>query len=124
MALHEALTNAVIHGNLEVSSDLRESQSDDYYRLIDERQRADPYACRRVDVHLRFSQASATFVIRDQGKGFDLAAVEDPTDPVNLMKASGRGILLMKAYCDTVAWNKAGNEVTLVKVLAGQQPST
>lgn len=117
LALTEAMANALIHGNLEVSSDLREQASDEFYQTIDARRGQEPYASRRVDVIMRFSQASATFVIRDQGKGFDRASVPDPTAPENLLRASGRGILLMKTYCNTVAWNDAGNEVTMVKVL-------
>ena len=37
------------------------------------------------------------------------------TDPANLEKASGRGILLMRAFMDHVAFNQRGNEVTMVK---------
>lgn len=117
IALSEALSNAMIHGNLEVDSELRKNLTDDYYKMIDQRRVTEPYGSRRVDIVMRFSQASATFLIRDQGRGFDRAAVADPTDVENLLLPSGRGILLMKAYCDTVAWNEAGNEVTLIKVL-------
>jgi anti-sigma regulatory factor (Ser/Thr protein kinase) len=58
-------------------------------------------------------------VIRDQGKGFDRTSLADPTDPENIMCITGRGILLMKSYCDAVSWNDKGNEVTLVKTLRG-----
>lgn len=119
IAISEALSNALIHGNLEVDSDLRKNLTDAYYKKIDERRTVEPYASRRVDILMRFSQASASFIIRDQGRGFDRAAVADPTEAENLMLPSGRGILLMKAYCDTVAWNNSGNEVTLIKVLGG-----
>ncbi|MDX2114312.1 MAG: ATP-binding protein [Planctomycetota bacterium] len=118
LALTEALANAIIHGNLEVSSELRARDTEEYYRLIDERRGSDPFGGRCVDVEVRFGQASATFVVRDQGPGFDRTAVPDPTLPENLLKPSGRGIMLMRAYCETVAWNEKGNEVTLVKVLA------
>lgn len=119
IALSEAMSNAMIHGNLEVDSELRKHLTDDYYKMIDQRRSTEPFCSRRVDIIMRFSQASATFLIRDQGRGFDRAAVADPTDAANLLLPSGRGILLMKAYCDTVAWNDAGNEVTLIKVLGG-----
>jgi anti-sigma regulatory factor (Ser/Thr protein kinase) len=117
VAVSEALANAMIHGNLEVGSEMRTDQPDLYYRLVDERSRMEPYKDRNVHVIMRFSQSSATFVIRDQGRGFDRGAVADPTDPANIMLASGRGILLMRAYCDAVSWNDSGNEITLVKVL-------
>ena len=52
---------------------------------------------------------------RDEGPGFDPATVPDPTDPANLEKASGRGLLLIRAYMDEVIHNRTGNQVTLVK---------
>lgn len=117
IAITEALANAIIHGNLEIESDMRDSDLDRYYALIDTRRAKDPYKSREVHVIMRFSQSSAAFVIRDMGKGFDRAAVADPTAPENLTSVSGRGLLLMRAYCDTVSWNDSGNEVTMVKVL-------
>ncbi|MCC6678230.1 MAG: ATP-binding protein [Phycisphaerales bacterium] len=120
LALSEALSNAIIHGNLEVPSDLREQGSDAYYDAIERQRSIEPYASRTVQVKSRFSQSTATFVIRDQGPGFDRAALPDPTDPANLAKASGRGLLIMRAYTDLVTWNEPGNEVTLVKSLASK----
>lgn len=117
LALSEALSNAIIHGNLEVPSELREAGTDAYYEMIDRQRGIEPFASRNVVVKSRFSEASVNVVIRDQGKGFDRAALPDPEDPANLMKVGGRGILLMKAYSDLVTWNEAGNEVTLVKSL-------
>ena len=52
--------------------------------------------------------------MRDEGSGFDPGALPDPLDPENLEKASGRGVLLMRAFMDDVRYNDAGNEVTLV----------
>lgn len=117
VALTEALANSIIHGNLEVGSDLRAERSDVFYDLIDERRTMEPYRGRVVDVVMRISQSVASFVIRDQGKGFDRAALPDPLAPENLVKPSGRGILLMRTYSDTVSWNASGTEVTLTKVM-------
>src|SRR3954468_1550349 len=58
MALHEALTNAVIHGNLEVSSELKEHGDDWFARAVSERC-ADPgYANRVVTIHASFDGSS------------------------------------------------------------------
>ena len=57
----------------------------------------------------------ARFVIADEGRGFDVGAVPDPTAPENLARPSGRGIFLMKTFLDDVRYNEAGNEVTLLK---------
>ena len=117
VALGEALSNAIIHGNLEISSETRDALDDSYYDLITTRRAREPYASRAVHIIMRFSQSSATFVIRDQGKGFDRSKVADPTAEENLESLSGRGVLLMRAYTDAVSWNDVGNEVTLTKVL-------
>jgi anti-sigma regulatory factor (Ser/Thr protein kinase) len=115
MALREALMNAMEHGNLEMSSDLRSSDDDAYHRLVAER-RADPrYAGRRVHVTVRETPAEAVCVIRDEGPGFDTSAVPDPTDPANLERCSGRGLLLMRAFMSEVRHNATGNEVTLIR---------
>ena len=117
LALSEAILNAVIHGNLEVASDLRDAENDSYYETIEEKRRTEPFASRIVQISTQFSQSTATFVIRDQGPGFDRSSLPDPTDPANLLKPSGRGVLMMRAYTDLVTWNEIGNEVTLVKGL-------
>ena len=63
----------------------------------------------------KLSPAEAHFVIRDEGPGFDPSACPDPTDPANLEKRSGRGLLLIRTFMDEVAFNEAGNQITLVK---------
>ena len=90
LALDEALVNAVKHGNQE---------ADD------------------KSVHIDFSIDAnrATFVIRDEGPGFDPDALPDPTALENLSRPSGRGVMLMRAYMTEVGFNPSGNEVTLVK---------
>ncbi|MEZ6055144.1 MAG: hypothetical protein R3C01_00430 [Planctomycetaceae bacterium] len=55
-ALHEAVINAMEHGNLQVSSELRESDDfEAYRRLVDERRQMTPYRDRRVHVSARFT---------------------------------------------------------------------
>jgi CheY-like chemotaxis protein len=115
IALEEALCNALYHGNLEIGSQLRETDTASYYALVQRRRRESPYQQRRIAVEAQFTRRAARFSIRDDGAGFDPRALPDPTDPVNLEKASGRGILLMRAFMDEVNYNAAGNTVTLVK---------
>lgn len=79
MAVREAVANAVKHGNLE-----------------DETKR----------VEIAFSNLPKGFeiAVRDFGVGFDPEEVPDPTDPANLLKASGRGILFMRTFMEEVEW--------------------
>ena len=123
VALEEALLNAVIHGNLEVSSASRERGDGTFERLIEARAADPAYRDRRVHVRLRFDGPELEFTIRDEGPGFDVAALPDPTDPANLVKASGRGLLLMRAFMDEVTHNAAGNQITLRERCAAPEPA-
>ncbi len=115
VALEEALSNALIHGNLEIGSDLRGGDDCAYCDAIARRRREPPYRDRRIHVEASLGAAGATFVVRDEGRGFDPAALPDPTDPANLEKCSGRGILLMRTFMDEVHFSERGNAVTLIK---------
>jgi CheY-like chemotaxis protein len=117
MALQEALSNALYHGNLEVGSQLREQNADDFLRLSSHRAGQPPYRDRRIHVQARLSGETARFCVRDEGPGFDSARLPDPTDPANLDRPHGRGILLMRTFMDEVSYNERGNEVTMTKRL-------
>jgi CheY-like chemotaxis protein len=115
VALQEALVNAIHHGNLEVSSQLREDDEKAYYALIDERRARKPYNLRRVQVIARESPQEASYVVRDEGPGFNPQALPDPTDPANLERVFGRGLLLIRTFMDEVYHNETGNQITLIK---------
>jgi CheY-like chemotaxis protein len=115
IALQEALTNALYHGNLEVSSDLRQEDERRFYDLADQRRVVDPYRSRRIDVRSTLDRSGLSFVIRDEGPGFDVQASNRPIDPEDLMRIGGRGLLLIRAFMDEVSHNASGNEITMVK---------
>ncbi len=115
VALHEALTNAILHGNLELDSALRETDEKQYYQLAAQRRDQEPYRDRRVHVHVTVDREQAVFVVGDDGKGFDPAILPDPTDPANLGRVSGRGLLLIQTFMDHVEHNAKGNQITMVK---------
>jgi CheY-like chemotaxis protein len=119
VALHEGLLNAMYHGNLEISSDLRESGETAFLAAAEQRRRCWPHRERRVHVKATMTPSEVVFVIRDEGPGFNPDAIPDPTAPANLSKASGRGILLMRTFVDDMHYNATGNELTLVKRLPG-----
>jgi serine/threonine-protein kinase RsbW len=79
MAVREAVTNAMVHGNQEDEAK--------FVEVI--------FNCRDNELEV---------IVADQGSGFDPAEVPDPTDPANLMKTSGRGIFLMRTFMDEVEW--------------------
>ncbi len=115
VALEESLVNALFHGNLELSSHLRDEDPPRYEQLVRERLASAPYRDRRIHLEAKLSRESLTFVVRDEGPGFDPRKLPDPTEPANLECVSGRGVFLMRTFMDQVIYNAAGNEVTLVK---------
>ena len=92
MAVREAMVNAVLHGN-----------------AYDHSKR----------VTLSYEMAGRDLVIRiaDQGKGLDPGTIPNPLEPENLLKQSGRGIFLIRAFMDEVNFRALhpGTEVTLIK---------
>lgn len=117
IALEESLLNALYHGNLEVSSKLREEDHSLYEETARERMQLDPYRQRHLYVDVKLSPERAVFTIRDEGPGFNPGAVPDPTDPEFLERPCGRGMLLMRSFMDEVSYNETGNQVTMMKVV-------
>ena len=90
LALEEALTNAIKHGN-----------------------RND--AGKRIVVKFHIDPLRAVIMVRDEGPGFKPERVPDPTAEENLERPNGRGIMLMHAYMTDIRYNDAGNEVWMLK---------
>lgn len=115
IALEEALVNSIVHGNLEVSSELRERDDDLFEQTISSRQRTPGFMTRNCRVICTMSRDGVEFDIHDEGPGFDVSNIPDPRDPEYIQRASGRGILLMQAFMDEVKYSEAGNRVLLRK---------
>ena len=119
-ALKESLLNAVYRGNLEISFQqmqaarvsLIEGRGDD---LLLKRRSEQPYSDRKVFVDVVLDTNQARFVVRDEGPGFDPASLPPPGQPGSLDPETGRGLVLMRAFMDEVAYNASGNEVTMIK---------
>ena len=119
MALEEALNNAFYHGNLEISSTLKEDGSSRFIELAAEREVLTPWCERSVHVTELVSAFGLWLTIQDAGKGFDVQAMLDRCNDPELMFASGRGLMLMRAFADEMFFNRKGNEVTLVLYAEG-----
>jgi serine/threonine-protein kinase RsbW len=90
LACDEAITNAIIHGN-----------------------GSDPE--KKVSIQIYISASRIKIRIKDQGEGFDAAAVADPTEGANLLRPSGRGVYLMRSIMDTVEYKESGRVLELEK---------
>ena len=96
IAIRECMVNAVVHGNRYNS---------------------------RKKVHLKVERTAdrLTIVVRDEGDGFDPSAVPDPLDAENLLRGSGRGVMLMQSFMDEFQISQGqpqGTEVKMVKYKA------
>ncbi len=115
VALHESLTNAINHGNLELDSELRQEDESIYYGLAEARKVMWPYCDRKVHIYSSLNGERIKFVIRDEGPGFNHQKVLDPTAEENCDRIGGRGLLLIRSFMDDVRYNTRGNEITLLK---------
>ena len=90
LAVTEATTNAIIHGNKNNK-------------------------LKMVRIYVFVEGKDISIVIKDEGKGFDPSIIPDPTDPENLLKDSGRGLYLMRVYMDGLSYNQTpeGTETIL-----------
>ena len=126
LGLVEILTNSVEHGSLDISGPekqaLKAKGEQAWQRVLEERMTQAPYRDRKVRVTASITDETATFTIQDQGQGFDFSDLPDPTDPENLFKPSGRGILLARAFLDELHYSGSGNVVTLVKRRSAKGP--
>ncbi len=96
LALEEALTNAVKHGN-------RNDHS------------------KHVTLTYTINTIQAVFSVQDEGDGFSPHEVPDCTSPDRLPLPSGRGILLIQSYMDEVCYKDNGREIYFVKRRATQE---
>ncbi len=114
MGLTEAVLNAMDHGNLELASSLR-ADFDEYARLRKQRCETMPYKDRRVTLTVELTTEAIKLVVADEGPGFDPSTIPDPTDPENLMRENGRGLMLIYSFMDQVSHNTSGSEITMIK---------
>lgn len=121
VSLIEAINNAIFHGNLELSSNIKTTGNidsfDDYKQLAMDRLINPAFCERKVTVDYLMDQEKILFCIRDEGVGFNFRTLADPLDPESFRLPSGRGLLMIRTFCDEVFWNETGNEITLVKYL-------
>jgi len=92
VAFEEALRNAMIHGN--------KLQPD-----------------KKVKVETEITPEEVTISVGDEGEGFDVSRLPDPTVEENLLKESGRGVYLIRYLMDEVRYENGGRRVVMKKRL-------
>ncbi len=124
LGLVEMLTNAIEHGNLEITyeekSQAMEVSLHQWNELVNQRCLAPDYAGRLVDLEFHLSKDRCDWLITDQGPGFDWKKIPDSTDSANLLATHGRGILLTSLRFNEITYLGNGNQVRLVKHLSAE----
>jgi DNA-binding response OmpR family regulator len=117
MALHEALVNALEHGNLELESSLKAdllAQEDPYIKLRAERMANPAYASRLVEVRLAMDTERFELEISDEGRGFDTSRMNPLPPGADMVTHCGRGLPLILLVMDEVHFNEKGNQIRMV----------
>lgn len=117
ICLQECLTNAIIHGNFGIESNMKEKDWAAFDALIAERENQPDFATKKVEIRFEHTPEKIQFGITDHGAWFDPGDLPDPTNPESWLKLSGRGILFIRSYMDEVEWNDVGNQIVMTKFL-------
>lgn len=88
VALTEAVNNAIYHGN-------------------------QANASKNIDISFRTSPNLVSFIVKDEGPGFNYSNLPDPTNPENIENPNGRGVFLMRNLADNVSFEDNGSKVIL-----------
>jgi serine/threonine-protein kinase RsbW len=88
VALTEAVNNAIYHGN-----------------------QSNPN--KQIEISFKASPNFISFIVKDEGKGFNYSSLPDPTNPENIEKPNGRGVFLMRNLADNVSFEDNGSKVTM-----------
>ena len=88
VALTEAVNNAIYHGN-------------------------QANANKNIDISFRSYPNYVSFIVKDEGPGFNYSNLPDPTNPENIEKPNGRGVFLRRNLADKVSFEENGSRVTL-----------
>jgi anti-sigma regulatory factor (Ser/Thr protein kinase) len=97
LTISESMINAIQHGN-----------------------KADP--TKKATLKISSTGDAIEIIVEDQGCGFKLDKIADPTDTANLLKPSGRGILIIRSFMDEVDLSQredGGCRLRMVKKLPG-----
>jgi len=88
VALTEAVNNAIYHGNKSNEN-------------------------KNIDITFKSSPTQVSFIVKDEGAGFDFDNLPDPTNPENVENLNGRGVFLMRHLADKVSYKENGSKVIL-----------
>lgn len=115
LALTELMINAIEHGNCEISYEEKSDWLEKWFdisELITQKNRDPVINKRKITFEYTLNKTKGTFLIADEGMGFDWTNVKDVTQQENIFELHGRGILITRALVHNLTFNSKGNEVT------------
>jgi anti-sigma regulatory factor (Ser/Thr protein kinase) len=117
IGLSEMITNAIEHGNLEITGEekFKATEAGTYIDLLREKLKQKIFMDKKVLVNIFISNKKIIFEIEDEGKGFNKSVIREFSNKRNVNLLHGRGIMITKLYFDKVTYNNRGNKVKLIK---------
>jgi len=111
-AVEEALSNAMVHGNLDVASSLRNDPADFdmYCDLVNQRLTTPLYAERRIEILATWSPEGLDIEVHDEGRGYEASNVNAPPQ---LEAKCGRGFILIRELTRNVTISEHGRSLTM-----------
>lgn len=112
LALHEALVNAMVHGNLEIGPIAKESLDDfiQFCQLIETRLADPQFGARRVVIYATWAGETVDVAIEDMGQGYDVSVMDEPID---VGKKCGRGLFLIRDIARDVSIEDGGRRMVM-----------
>lgn len=121
LVLMEALTNALLYGNLEITSGIREAKGEDFFwQLVGEREKDVNFFTRKIVLQIECVEDELRFTVRDEGEGFDWRNYLESINTGDKEMFHARGIFLIQNYADELRWNDKGNEIMFTIKLGPQ----
>jgi anti-sigma regulatory factor (Ser/Thr protein kinase) len=117
LALSELLINGIEHGNCNISYDEKSkalARGKSVVDMILERCQSPEVAARKVKFEWESEPDRSTFVIRDEGEGFDVEKIRGKVDSQDRLHSHGRGMTMAEGLSESLEYNEEGNEVTMV----------
>ena len=115
-ALVEMLMNGVEHGNCGIVYEEKTKwleEGNDIVELIRDKCKDPRIQAKHVTLTYEIGDQASSFVIQDEGEGFDVSALPDPEDVLAIMDLHGRGIFMSRNFVKELRYNEKGNQVTL-----------
>ena len=116
-ALYEVAINAIEHGNLGITYETKKEwiEKNIYHEKLSELLKTEKAKNTFVEISLKIKDDCITLVVKDKGTGFKPKKEMDKIKHEGFARNSGRGMIMVKSYFDSVKYNKTGNSITLLK---------